>query len=55
MVQGYGIIVLACSSISPLPGGKSLAARWLREPQLRPLISQYYWGFYTLRGGIDPG
>ena len=54
LIRGWERILLGCGGTSALARGATLTARWLHGPQLisNQLVG---WGFYTARGGIDPG
>ena len=53
-MRGWELILPWFGGTSALARGETLAARWLHEPQ--PIRNQLVaWGFYTARGGIDPG
>ena len=54
LIRGWELILPGCDGTSALSREATLAARWLHEPQ--PISNQLVgWGFYTVRGGIDPG
>ena len=53
LTRGWEHILPGCGGTAALVRGATLAARWLHEPQ--SAITQWGWGFHTLRGGIDPG
>ena len=53
LIRGWELILPGCGGTSALARGATLAERWLHEPQ--SAITQWGWGFHTLRGGIDPG
>ena len=54
LTRGWERILPGCGGTSALARGATLAARSLQEPQLSQ-ITQWGWGFHTLRSGIDPG
>ena len=54
LTQGWELILPGCGGTSALARGATLAARWLHEPS-QSAITQWGWGFHTLRGGIDLG
>ena len=54
LIREYEIIPRGCTGTSALAREPTFAARWLHGRQQKA-ITQWGWGFHTLRGGIDLG
>ena len=54
LIRGWELILPGCGETSALAQGATFAARRVYSPS-QSAITQWGWGFHTVRGGIDPG